>query len=314
VNFSLIIEMIKMKWFFYILVYCYSGVCWAQQWQAVLLDSFPRSDSSVKISDAVAISVDLQNQIYIVDRANHQLLKFALSGKLLDQVGGFGKGAQTFDNPTDVFATAALDVFVADYNNQRVVRFDKNLNFISELVSQDVPPYDFGRVLSVVVSPQYDLFILEESQNRIIKFNRFSEAVGVMGGLDDPYAQLLAPTDLAIDRKLQIYVCDPAQKALVIFDYLGNFVTKITHPQFLAPKQVFIDWQDRIFVTDTERNEIFMFDPNRKFIGVITVPATMDKLRGCVGLPTAEKQPLRLILLSAGQYYLSEITGFMHNK
>ena len=275
-----------MKWFFYILVCCYSGVCWAQQWQAVLLDSFPRSDSSVKISDAVAISVDLQNQIYIVDRANHQLLKFALSGKLLDQVGGFGKGAQTFDNPTDVFATAALDV----------------------------PPYDFGRVLSVVVSPQYDLFILEESQNRIIKFNRFSEAVGVMGGLDDPYAQLLAPTDLAIDRKLQIYVCDPAQKALVIFDYLGNFVTKITHPQFLAPKQVFIDWQDRIFVTDTERNEIFMFDPNRKFIGVITVPATIDKLRGCVGLPTAEKQPLRLILLSAGKYYLSEITGFMHNK
>lgn len=294
--------------FVWIFVALLPQICVAQQWQVSLVDSFPKIGAAVKIGKGAAIDTDFQNNIFVLDRGNHQLLKFGLDGKLLDQIGGFGRGNDGFDNPSDLVANTSLDVFVADYFNRRVVRFDKNLNFLSQLTSELDPPYDFDRVLSVAVSPQYDLFLLEDRDNRIIKFNRFSEATAVLGGMDDPYAQLLEPTDLALDANLQLYVADPGQQAIVVFDYLGNYLRKIEHPAFEQPRAISFDSKDNLLITDTAKRCIFVFEKGLRFSGIIDVGLLQRDITGAVKINAEKQKKQYVVVLGNNRCFLLEVT------
>ncbi len=234
---------------------------------------FPREDSLVFV-EAVAIDIDFGSNIYIVDRGRHQLLKFTDDGDFIQQVGGFGSNAEQFDAPNDVFAHTTLDVFIADYNNRRVVRYDKNLNFLSSLFSKWPEPYDFSEVISIAVSPQYDLFLLEEGSKHIVKFSRFSEPSASFGGLFETYGQLLEPVQLALDGNKQLFVSDPAQKTVVVFDYLGNYVTSLEHPDLQAPGGMHWGMDEQLYVVDSETSVIFLFDKHLKFKGQLRLAGT----------------------------------------
>lgn len=169
-------------------------------WQVMLIDSFPSDrQPEVKFIKAAALDLDSEGNIYIIDRGQHQLTKFFPDGRPMRQIGGFGRGTQQFDDPRDVNAHTTLNVFVADYNNNRVVRFDRKLNFIASLTSHWSEPYDFDRVLSIAVSPQYDLFLLEDGSKRIMKFSRFADPKESFGGIYETYGQLLEPTQMTLD-------------------------------------------------------------------------------------------------------------------
>ncbi|NIS47836.1 MAG: hypothetical protein GWN00_06725, partial [Aliifodinibius sp.] len=158
-----------------------------------MINSFPAPDSKTEIFQGVAIDIDFESNLYIVDRGKHQLLKFDRNGRLIKSIGGFGEGEEQFDDPRDVYAQKTVNVYVADYNNNRVVRYDKNLNFINALSSRWPPPFQFDRVLSIAVSSQSDLFLLEDGEKKVIKFNRFSEPAEAFGGIHETYGQLLEP-------------------------------------------------------------------------------------------------------------------------
>ena len=272
---------------------------YAAEWKLALLDSFPKSteDSGFAIIKATAIDLDFQGNVYILDRGRHQLLKFSPEGRPIKQIGGFGNAEESFDDPRDVFARTPLDVFIADYNNARVVRYDKNLNFLSKLTSVFQPPFDFERVLSVAVSPQYDLFLLEDSQNRVIKFSRFSDPTAAFGGFDDPYGQLLEPTDLALDGNDRVFVADPGQPAIVVFDYLGNYLTRIDHPDFQTPAALFWGADKNLYVADRGGRQIFVFAQGTRFSGVIDLKKQASGLVGVACVAASPEKPRRLYVL-----------------
>ncbi len=280
---------------------------WAGEWQPALLDSFPKKNEAVSIRKAAAIDIDFEGNVYILDRGRHQLLKFSPAGRLLKQIGGFGNAEETFDDPRDVFARTPLDVFVADYNNARVVRYDKNLNFLSQLTSGLDPPFNFERVLSVTVSSQYDLFLLDEFNSRVIKFTRFSEPAVAFGGFDETYGQLLSPTDLALDGSNRLFVADPAQPAIVVFDYLGNYLTRIEHPGFQQPSALFYAADQRLYVADSGTNRILIFEQGRKFAGALDVSSITRQLAGVAVQAAAGRKAGRLFVLGAQRCWVLEL-------
>jgi DNA-binding beta-propeller fold protein YncE len=231
---------------------------------------FDGSESNAgKFIDATAIDLDNAGNIFIVDRAKHRLVKFTPNGHFISEIGGFGDGTEKFDDPRDVSASATVDVFVADFNNDRVVRFDRNLNFLSSLSVELEPPYIFEQIKSVTVSSQYDLFVLEGVTNRIIKFTRFSDFSDVFGGPDESYGQLLAPHQICLQGSQKLYVSDPGQEAIVVFDYLGNFLTQIKHPELTKPTGIYWSADKQLYVIDEDSNQLFIFSKNLKFINKI---------------------------------------------
>ncbi len=236
----------------------------------------------------VAMDLDSEGNLYIVDRGRNRLVKFSPEGFFLHEVGGFGDGAEEFNDPRDVDAHLTLNIYVADYNNDRIVRFDQRLNYLNEFKSSEDSPIFFERPLSVAVSNQYDIFLLDDLNKEVIKINRFNQPLIAFGNASDNLGQLLGPYQLAISQKNEVYVTDRLQKAVVIFDYLGNFNMELTHPEFQDPKGIDIDFYDQLVITDPIARKIFFFRDHSSFIqeldlkpaGLIPVDAFYWQPRG----------------------------------
>ncbi len=262
-----------------LILFSISTLCGQSKNEAVrLINRIPPDDKSITITNATAIDIDFAGNVFIVDRDRNQLLKFSQDGQLLDQVGGFGQAAEQFADPLDVVAQTPLDVFIADYNNNRVVRYDKNLNFLNTLTSSWPEPYNFERVISIAVSQQYDLFLLEESSRKIVKFSRFSEPTAAFGGIYETYGQLLEPVQMCLDGSQRLFVSDPAQEAIVVFDYLGNYIQTLNHPDLNSPGG--ITWGDdkRLYVVHQGTADIYIFSQHLKFLGIISLSSYVEEI------------------------------------
>lgn len=237
-----------------------------------LQDSFDAKASKAgPLVNATAIDIDNSGNIYIVDRGKHRLIKFAPDGSIINEVGGFGTEPEKFDDPRDVSSFTTLDVFVADFNNNRIVRFDRNLNFLSTLTSQYDPPFDFEQVLGIAVSSQYELFVLDNVQKKIIKFSRFSVPVESFGGINEAYGQLLDPFQITLDSGKRLFVSDPAQQAIVVFDYLGNYIRDLKHPLMTHPYGLYWGAGERLYVIDKSSNQLFVFYQSLSFLGMVSL-------------------------------------------
>lgn len=164
---------------------------------------------------------------YVTDKTSDEVFKLDTLGNKLKDTGGYGWTESTFDQPVDVFATP-LNVYVSDKNNHRIQRFDKNLNFISQLYTRDNPNNDerFGFPLCCVTSNQGDMYILDSENKRIIKFNTFGQFVQDFGGFDAGAYALSDPKKMAVSPNNDIYVLD--DKKLIIFDQYGNGLRMIS--------------------------------------------------------------------------------------
>jgi hypothetical protein len=267
-------------------------------WKVTLIDSFPAdAPFDFKFNKATALDVDSEGSIYIIDRGKHQLLKFSPNGQPMQQIGGFGSGTEQFDDPRDVDAHTTLSVFVADYNNNRVMRYDRRLNFIGSLTSQWPEPFDFDRVLSIAVSSQYDLFLLEDGSKRVMKFSRFAEPKESFGGIYETYGQLLEPARITIEDNKRLFVADPAQKAVIVFDYLGNYVSNLSHPDFKTPNAIYRGEDRQLYVADRQESVIFIFSEKLKFMGVLSLAGMVNDIVDVAVKYDKESKDRRLYIL-----------------
>jgi hypothetical protein len=234
-----------------------------------------RQTPSGAFRDAVAIDLDSEGNIFIVDRGRHRLVKYDNQRVLVKEIGGFGDGTEQFSEPTDVCARPTLNIYVSDYNNNRVVRFDSNLNFLNEFSTDSDSPYHFEMPLSVGVSGQYDIFILEDLHKRVIKFNRFNQPLAAFGDASDNIGQLLSPRQICLGGESDVYVSDPGRKAVTVFDYLGNFLREVAHPDFEQPGGISCTFQDLLLVADSGSGKVYFFK-NGKIFSEIFDPASED--------------------------------------
>lgn len=171
--------------------------------------------------NASAFYISASGFFYVTDTGSDEIIKLDTLGHKLKDAGGYGWTESTFDYPADVFATP-LNIYVADKNNHRIERFDKDLNFISQLFTRnnENSAQRFGFPLSCATSNQGDLYILDSENKRVIKFNSFGQFVQNFGGFDAGAFSLVNPQKLAVSPSNNIYVLD--ERRLVIFDQFGT--------------------------------------------------------------------------------------------
>jgi DNA-binding beta-propeller fold protein YncE len=80
------------------------------------------------------LRIDADDYIWTTDDTNNTVLKLSPAGKVLLVLGRRNNGGEAnwlFSKPTDVAFSKNGDIFVTDgYGNSRVVKFDRNGNFI----------------------------------------------------------------------------------------------------------------------------------------------------------------------------------------
>jgi hypothetical protein len=201
----------------FLIICFFSAITYSQQY---VYDS-----SFGKFKDASAFSISSAGFIYVTDSGSDEIFKLDTLGFLLKEAGGYGWDQSAFDDPVDVFATP-LNVYVSDKNNHRIQRFDKDLNFISQIFTRDDENFDmqFGYPTACVTNPQGDLFILDSENKRIIKFDLFGNFKMNFGGFDWGNYSLINPKGIAAAPNNSIFAVD--ENSLIIFDNFGNGVLK----------------------------------------------------------------------------------------
>ena len=173
---------------------------------------------------ASSFDIDLHGNFYVSDLEKNNIVKLDSLGNEIVSIGGYGWSESSFDRPISII-TNTLSVYVADENNDRVQRFDKDLNFLSLYTgSLENGSIEFAYPISVEISSIGDLYILENDNNRILKFNLTGEYLTEIGGNDAGMFALNNPTDFSIDRRNDIYVLD--NNSIKVFDQFGNGIVK----------------------------------------------------------------------------------------
>jgi len=175
---------------------------------------------------ATRLTVNPQGWVYVIDAERNAVFLLNDSDSAVAAVGGYGWTMTTFDRPTGL-ATDGLNVYVSDYNNHRIQRFDRFLNFVSSFSTRDTDfvAARFGYPRGVALSRLGDMFILDGENSRILKFVGSTQFERSFGGIDDQRGKVEEPIKILVGSNDHVYVLEQAR--LLEYDYFGNYVRTI---------------------------------------------------------------------------------------
>ena len=190
------------------------------------VDSTPVEEYSVgSFERATRIFVRTQGEIYVLDADQNKIFVFTDITQPPKSIGGFGWSSGSFDKPTGI-ATDGINLYVSDYGNHRIQRFDRNLNYLSSFSTRDTSDTfsRFGYPLDVAMSELGDLFILDGENLRVLKFNPQNFFERSFGNINAGKGKLQNPIRLVVTTS-RIFVGE--QTRIVVFDYFGNYLNSI---------------------------------------------------------------------------------------
>jgi DNA-binding beta-propeller fold protein YncE len=224
-----------------------------------MLPSLVAQFSFGHFANSKGISIDPAGNIYVVDTGRNLLMRFNGSGDSTGEVGGYGWGDYQFDQPYDVCATNGIEIYVADYNNHRIQRFDRTLANVATLTTHESNDDSkrFGYPSGVAVSRLGDLFICDDEDVRMVKVNTFSTVERTFGGYGEGAGTLTMPRQVAIGPNDDVFVSDKGRVA--VYDNFGSYLTSIGVGVLHDPKGIGVG-EDKIGVCDSDTLYFFNLD------------------------------------------------------
>ncbi len=234
-------------------------------------------------SKFVRLSVNQQGEVYVLDQGLNRILLFDATGALQREIGGFGWETEQFDRPMDIWAENSLDVFVTDYNNNRIQRFDRKLNFVGVYENDDGldQRLQFGLPVAVTFSRFGELFVIDGENQRILRFNANGEPEQSFGDWDWGDGRLEEPVAICLNDRDDVLVADTGLRGIMRFDYYGNFLQPIRHDSLTSPVQV-VSLRNLTIALDGARNRMFIFDADGRY-RVDLAPVPTETARASAG-------------------------------
>ena len=195
------------------------------------------------------LDVDVTGRVYILDGHAATVRVYDNQLRIVAEQGGPGWGEGEFDRPSGIWAQNGLDLFIADYGNHRIQRFDRQFNFVSSLTTRDAEDaaVRFGYPKDIALSRQGELFIVDGENQQIVKIDRSSHVERTFGGLTAGSGRLIRPRKLAFGPGDVLYVID--ENRIMAFDVFGNFLRSCYEGVWDAPSAI-AGTDDRIIVAD----------------------------------------------------------------
>jgi len=237
------------------------------------------------------LDVDIYGNIYVLNTEKNTISMIDGRGRLVRELGGAGWGNEQFDHPSGLWARNGLNVFVADYGNHRIQRFDRTLSYVSTFATrgEDDPRNRFGFPTDVSVSRLGDLFLCDSENVRVLKVNRFSDVERIFGGFGGGEGRLQDPSQLEVGPNDHVYVLD--EDRVLVFDTFGNYLSELGKDLFEAPRSLFADERG---VAVLSGGTLFCFDTAERLLLRVGIEKMLD-LAG---------EEIRAVSFGGGHLYL----------
>lgn len=184
------------------------------------------------------------DEIYVIDRGNDRIQEFDTEGNFIQQwnktgVPGGGDEEGVFRLPEDMAIDARSGhIYLADTRNQRVIKFDKDFNYILEWGTpegeESTKEGEFTHPHGIDVDSKGNVYVNELAEEpptipRIQKFDsdgNFLMQWGSAGTGEGEFTYGLEHLD--VDSKDRVYMVNGLDDSEIeVFDDNGTFITKI---------------------------------------------------------------------------------------
>jgi len=201
----------------------------------------------------------------------------------LAQWGSPGSGNSEFDSPTGVAVDGNGNVYVAEYYNHRIQKFDAGGAYVGQWGSGGSGNGQFFYPYGVAVDGAGNVYVADSGNDRIQKFagdGTFLMAFGwdvVSGNVDTDFeicqsgdtckdgspgggdGQFSNPQGVAIDGAGNVYVADTSNSRIQKFDGNGNYLSQwggfgSGNSQFNYPTGVAVDGNGNVYVADSSNH------------------------------------------------------------
>jgi DNA-binding beta-propeller fold protein YncE len=230
-----------------------------------------KGDGPGQFQSPQGISVDPAGFLYIADTGNQRIQKLDAMGRFMGQIGGFGWEKEQFDHPVALCASNGLDVFVADYYNQRIERYDKDLHYLASFTSSEEWPehHRFGFPLDAALSLQGELFCLDGENRRVLKLDVLGNPQSSFGDFDAGEGRLIDPQRLIVSNTEKVYISDEKDGRIVVFDIHGNYLQHFGDGVLERPVGMTFRYPNTILVVDRGPGTIVVFSDSGALTGYI---------------------------------------------
>ena len=208
----------------------------------------------------VHLAAPTNDAVYVCDGDNDRVQYFDADGTYLGQFGTTGDMSE--DGPGEFVWTmgiaidSSFDVYVTDWGNHRVQKFDADGHFDEMWNSES-----FNGPFGLATDSDDDVYLTEFLAGRVQKYDGSDWSVLVSD------ADLSHPSGIAVGAAGRIYVCDTENHRIQVFDSDGNLVTRWGSygtglGQFRRPMGIAIHPNGDIYVADTDNHRIQVFSYN----------------------------------------------------
>jgi DNA-binding beta-propeller fold protein YncE len=237
------------------------------------------------------IAVDGNGNILVADTGNGRIKKFSPTGTFLSVIGIKGYGYGELGAPNGITMDRAGNIYVADAGNHRVQKLAPDGTFIAEWKGPDLGFYGPRRI---AIGPDDSVYVVDQGHTRIVKFSPDGQVLAVWGSKGTGDGQFDDPTSVAVDPTTnKVYVADPINRRLQLFDSNGKFLTKWVIPEWGRPagfEDLAIDSKmGRLYASSAHTDAVLIFDLNGTRLGSLT-PKAPDRLQGPSALALANRK------------------------
>jgi hypothetical protein len=234
---------------------------------------------------AWGLGVDRNNNVYIADSTNNRVKK-------CDPNGNCSIFATNLNFPTDVAVDSTGKVYICSAFAFTVLQYSSTGNLLQTFAGTHGVPYVtddryFNAPSGIAVDASGNIYFTEQYGYRLIKLNAAGGVqwqIGTPGvwGRDNAHFGTWkgGPVGLAVGPTGRIYVADPMNFRIQIYDANGNYVATLGgslgtgNYEFFLPFGVALDSEGNLYVADTWNHRVQVYDSNlvyKRTLGVTRV-------------------------------------------
>ncbi len=150
--------------------------------------------------------------------------------------------------PVGVAANSAGDTFVADNNNNRVLRLPADSN------QQGVVAFSgLNHPTGIAVGVDGDIYVTDTKNNRVLKL-----PAGTAGQTELPFSGLTSPVAIAVNAAGDVFVADNNNSRVLTLTAASSSQTELPFTGLHGPVGLALDSAGDLFVADTDNNRVLV--------------------------------------------------------
>ena len=230
--------------------------------------------------------VDKSGNIFVADTNNGRIQKFSSTGAYLATIGAMGKYAGELQEPNGIAIDNSGNIYVTEVGNHRVQKLTADGH---SLALWKGPEPGFYGPRGICATAKNFIYVVDQGRARIVKYDSNGVVVAIWGSQGEGDGQFVEPTTVAVDEKTdRVFVADPRNRRIQVFDSSGKFLFKWTVKEWQATGWAFqdllIDSQsERLYATSPTTDEVLVFDLEGNAVTSLK-PKPPDKLEGASAL------------------------------